>query len=709
MPGKRAAEWGPPASPLAGRRDQWEALLAAYQAVTGHGHLVIIEGEAGVGKTRLAQALLAHVRQLGGTAAAGTGYAGEEALAYAPVEQLLRQALEAPGAHTRLAGVEPPWQQALRRLLPELQGPPMPPPHEASGSQAHFLEGITRALGGLLHGPHPGVVLLDDLHNADSATLDLLTYMVRRLHALPLLVIATWCTDEVPPNHRLRQMAAEAARRQAATVLVLPPLDLPAIFELLAAWEVGAGSGRRLAQNQQQSLAERLFRETRGLPLFVVEYLDLLRRGALDPLAALWPAPQGVRQFLYARMGGLSETAQQLVSTAAVIGRSFDMGTVIAASGRSEEEGVNALEELLARRLILEQGADSFDFSHAQLRSLIYEETSQVRRRLLHRRVAEALAMEARRSGVGSAGVAAALAQHYELAGVDDKAAHWAVTAGEHARKVYANREAVRYFEKALALGAADTCAIHLHLGDLHTLQGEYSQALDSYRLARQACDSKGGEIGAVNGDIEHRLGRLHQRLGDGAQAARHFATALQCLSAASAGQRAVVLADWSLAAYAMHDMDRAVELAQAALAQANTDIGQPFPARAYDILSLVARQRNDLPAAIEQAQRSLAAARRLNDPAAEMAALNSLALAHAAAGAEAEAIPLVQAALELCVRLGDRHHEAALHNNLADLYHACGQPDAAMHQLKQAVAIFAEVGAEAGPDNAEIWMLSEW
>ena len=91
------------------------------------------------------------------------------------------------------------------------------------------------------------------------------------------------------------------------------------------------------------------------------------------------------------------------------------------------------------------------------------------------------------------------------------------------------------------------------------------------------------------------------------------------------------------------------------------------------------------------------------------MAALNSLALAHAANADTREAVELVDAALTLCMRLGDRHREAALRNNLADLYHASGRPDEAMQQLKQAVAIFAEVGAEAGPENAEIWMLSEW
>jgi DNA-binding SARP family transcriptional activator/predicted ATPase len=699
----------PQMPPLVGRTSQWEAMTGAYAAIDGHGHLLVLEGEAGAGKTKLAQSFLAHARALGAACAAGVCYAGEETLAYAPIEQLLRQALDEPCMRSRLAEIDPAWRQALQRLLPELPPEPMPHlAHEAPGStpgtvlssQAHFLEGITRTLGGLLHGSQRGVLLLDDLQFADSATLDLLAYLVRRLHTLPLLVVATWCSSEVPPNHRLRQMAAEAARRQAATLLMLPPLDEASITDLLAADD----AHELLSKTDRARLAQRLHAETRGLPLFVVEYLDLLRNGALRTGDAEWPAPHGVRQFLHARLATLSETAQQMVSTAAVIGRSFDMDTVIAASGRSEEEGVVALEELLVRRLILEQGADSFDFAHAQLRGLVYAEISQVRRRLLHRRVADALVTAARRSGIGTGGVAAALTYHYELGGASEQAAQWAVTAGEHARQVYANREAITHFEKALVLGAGDPCSIYLHLGDLHTLQGEYSQALERYQQARTVCPDS-----STDGDIQHRLGRLHHRLGDPAQAVGHFGEALRRLPGGAADQRALVLVDWSLAAYGMHDLDAAERLAEEALEQGAAGGGQAVGARAYDILSLVARRRSNLPAAIEHAQRSLDAARRLNDPFAEMAALNSLALAHAAAGADHQAITLLQTALDLSVRLGDRHREAALRNNLADLYHVGGEVDAAMHQLKQAVAIFAEVGAEAGPDNAGIWMLSEW
>jgi len=713
-----------PAEPLIGRGRQWQALEGAYSTIAagGAGHLVVIEGEAGVGKTRLAQSFLAHLRRIGAGTAAAVCYSGEESLAFAPVEQLLRQALEQPALRERLRSVDAAWLRETQRLLPELhtlvQIGQQHPSLDAPGSQAHFLEGVMRTLARLLHGAQPGAILLDDVQAADGATLDLLAYLVRRLHMLPLLVIVTWSVVDVPPNHRLRQMAAEAARRQAATILTLPPFDAAAIAEMV---DARRSAGALPPDAPAEQLAQRLYAETQGLPLFVAEYLDLLATGSLDPCAAEWPAPQGVRQFLHTRMAALSETAQQIVSTAAVIGRSFDLETVIAASGRSEDESIGALEELLSRRLILEQSGSSFDFAHAQLRSLVYEETSQVRRRLLHRRVADALSVNARRSGAESASMSAALANHYQMGGAVDKAARWAALAGEQARQVYANREAIAHFNTALALGTAAfgdaiPYVIHLHLGDLHTLQGEYAQALDHYQMAQKACltpnadaDSGYGKHSGKEGEIEHRLGRLQQRLGDRSQAMRHFARALELLPAEASTPRALVLADWSLAAYSARDLHEAVRLAQAALEQAQAASDQAVLARVYDILSLVERKQNNLSAALDHAERSLAAATRLNDPAAELAALNSLALTHAAAGAPNEAIPILHAALERCVRLGDRHQEAALRNNLADLYHETRQPEAAMEELKRAVAIFAEIGAEAGPENAEIWMLSEW
>ena len=204
----------PAAPPLIGRDSQWEALLAAYRGVETHGHLVVIEGEEGAGKTKLSQTFAAYVRSWGAVAACGICYAGEETLAFAPIEQMLRQILEDPGVRSRLAGIDPTWRQALQRLLPELPPDPAYPARpDVPGSQSHFLEGLTRSLADLLNSSQPGLLLLDDLQFADSATLDLLAYMVRRLQAVPLLLIATWGSGQCTAQP---QAAADGGRSSTA-------------------------------------------------------------------------------------------------------------------------------------------------------------------------------------------------------------------------------------------------------------------------------------------------------------------------------------------------------------------------------------------------------------------------------------------------------------------------------------------------------------
>src|SRR5438105_14502097 len=157
-------------------------------------------------------------------------------------------------------------------------------------------------------------------------------------------------------------------------------------------------------------------------------------------------------------MAAVSDIGRQLVATAAVIGRFFDYSTLSEARGRSEEETVTALEELIAQGIVEEvhDGAGerglNYDFSHEKLRTLVYEETSLARRRLLHRRIAEMLV--GRMRGHRDTGVLAGqIAHHYRMASNDAAAAQYSALAGEYARSLYANRDALARFHLALALG----------------------------------------------------------------------------------------------------------------------------------------------------------------------------------------------------------------------------------------------------------------
>jgi tetratricopeptide (TPR) repeat protein len=488
-----------------------------------------------------------------------------------------------------------------------------------------------------------------------------------------------------------------------ATVLPLPRLSLSSVTELV----------RSVGALRSEDMSERLYRETEGLPFFLVEYLAMLAQGNADKTLALgdWSLPGGARDLLHSRLALVSETGGQLLSTAAVIGRSFDFETLREASGRGDEETVAALEGLVSQGLVKEVRAGEgngagmlmYDFGHEKLRALVYEETSLARRRLLHRRVAEALLTRARaQRKIGP--VASQIAQHYQLSGQDAEAAEYFRLAGEHARALYANAEALAHFRLALALGHPQAAVLHEAIGDLQTLAADYGTALTAYETAAAFC-----EPGAL-GRLEHKLGDVHHRRGEWDHAESHFRAALAAWGEIGfAGERARLYADWSLTAHRQGQTQQALDLAHRAMELAEQIGDAQALAQAHNILGILAASQGDLDRARRDLERSLALAETLGDPGARAAALNNLALACGAAGEIERAIQLAETALALCASQGDRHHEAALHNNLADLLHVVGKSDTAMSHLKQAVTILSEIGVQAGTVQPEIWKLAEW
>jgi predicted ATPase len=417
--------------------------------------------------------------------------------------------------------------------------------------------------------------------------------------------------------------------------------------------------------------------------------------------------PGSVRDLLHSRLESLDAAALQLLSTAAVIGRSFDDQTLREVSGRSEIETVDGLDRLLAARLVTEQnspkqtaGEIRYDFTHEKLRALIYEETSLARRRLLHRRIAETLS----RLPGGRLEALGVVAYHFQQAGLDAQAAEYHLLAGERARRLFANTEAMLHFQSALAAGHPDTARLHEAIGDLLVLQGDYNAAQTRYQAAAALCTP------GCLANLECKLGSVHQRLGEWDLAECHFQAGLEALQDTPESPLHVQLfAGRGLAAHARGDLQAARSLAEQALSLAQA-AGDPHAlAQAYNLLGVLARSSGQPDAAISALEDSLRVAETLSDPLARIAALNNLALVHGENDNLDEAIRLASKALELCQKRGDRHHQAALHNNLADLFHRAGREEEAMQQLKQAVVIFAEIGAPAEENQPEIWKLTEW
>ena len=680
-------------TPFVGREEAQNRLRAAVEQQGEDGVVVLLEGEAGIGKSRLVAETLATYAD-GRNLLVARSYQGEAGLAYGVIVEALRTALDQAGDEW-VGALPTAIASEVSRLVPELvaRRPEIPPPPslDAPGARTRFVDALGRGVASAGEGDRPGVLVFEDLQWADDASLEVLVHLARRITGRRLVLVFTWRTELVDRAHALHRLAADVRRDGALVSVALQRLDEQSVTEALTAFGL-----------TDETLAARVCQETEGLPLLVVEYARALLE---DPTALEGPLPGGARDVLLSRLDGVGSAAAQVLATAAVIGRSFELDVLTEASGRTEDEVAGAIDELLARRLVAEiadagHGLGAYDFTHAQLRRLTYDNATLARRRLLHRRVAAALESRTRRrAGDAIAGV---IAGHWAAAGEDAEAASWEARAGAHAASLLAGAEAINHFRTALALGHPDVARIHERLGDLWTLQGRYTEAVASYESAAASA-----ELDAA-ARLEHKLGVVLHRSGRLDLAERHLERALSAAGSQASPLRGRIIADRGINAYRRGDAAGAQALAEQAAAEAADAEDQANLAQAENLLGLLARARGDLSAAQQHLQRSLTLARELGDAAAETSALNNLALAVGAAGDTAEALRLAGAALERSAAVGDRHREAALHNNIADLLRSRGDTDEAMDHLKQAVAIFAEVG-EPGVLTPEIWQLVDW
>lgn len=430
--------------PLVGRKAEWAQLQAAWRlAAAGQARLVLISGEAGIGKTRLAEELLQWASLQGVACARTRAYAAEGRLAYGPLAEWLRSPSLAAGR----AALPAAWLTEVARLLPELvtERPDLAPPAPLTdfSQRQRFFQTLARVV---LSASQPLVLVFDDLQWCDSETLEWLHFLLRFDPAARLLVIGTVRAEDTLPSHPVNQFRLAMLAAGTLTALSLRPLNVEETHRL---------AGLTLGRPLDGQAAQRLYADTEGNPLFVVETV----RANLGP-----PAPPGegmpqgqagaglpprVHGVIVARLSQLSTSAAELAGLAATIGRAFRLEVLAQAAGVHEDDLARGLEELWQRRIIREQAAGLYDFSHDKLREVAYLEVSPPMRRLLHRRVAQALEAVHR---ADHSPVSGQIAAHYEQAGLAAQAIPFYHQAALSAQHVFANDEAIRQLHRALGL-----------------------------------------------------------------------------------------------------------------------------------------------------------------------------------------------------------------------------------------------------------------
>ena len=434
---------------LVGRRLEWQAVRATWSSVAEAGaHMVCIGGEAGIGKTRLAEELLIDVQRQGHVTARARAYALEGRLAYAPLAEWLRT----PPLQARLAIVDKVWLSEVARLLPELliQYPdlPAPDPLTERWQQKRLFEALRYVFTAETR---PLLLLLDDLQWCDAETLAFLQYLVETAPQVPLLVVGTVRSDEIPEDHALHQLRRALLRAERLTAIDMSFLSAEATTALAAeVREEALDSGA----------AARLYQATAGNPLFVVETVRAggssaqpTGEASLHTLAPTDPQlvvglPPKVYAVIEGRLAQLSSTTRMLAQVAATIGRAFTLPLLAEASREREEVVVAGLDELWQRRIVREQGGGRYDFTHDRIRDVAYAVCSPVKREHLHRRVAQALE-KLHADELDS--VAGELGAHYQHAGAWEEAFAYFRRAAVVARQLYAHKEEADYLQKAIA------------------------------------------------------------------------------------------------------------------------------------------------------------------------------------------------------------------------------------------------------------------
>ena len=573
-----------------GRERELAALGAALeQTLGGEGQIVVLAGEPGIGKTCTAQVIARYAEQRDTRVLWGRCYEEPGAPPYWPWVQVIRTCAEAhddASLRTLVGG----GGGDLAEIVPELarRVPDLPPvPRSADATQARFR--LFDAIAGFWKraaAAAPHLLILDNLHWADTPSLRLLEFLAPEVGASRLLVLGTYRDIELSRQHPLSNTLGALARAPRFQRLRLTGLSLGESSRFMA-----VATGRPLPPELLASVHS----QTEGNPLFLAEITRfLVQEGVLDPASpaararvregmALRRIPEGVKEVIGTRLNRLSNQCNAVLANAAAVGRTFSVEVLGALlDGVSEDQLLSSLEEALAAA-VLEQAAEpgSYQFSHALIRETLYDEIPAIRRPRLHLRIGATL--EALHRGELTSHLSA-LAHHYcaALPGGDaGKAIEYARRAAERADALFAYEEAARYYQLALqaleASGAPDAtlhCRLLIALGEAKTKAGESLQAAEILLQAAASAKAHGVALDFARAAVGFEEATWRPGM-PGDAAARLLRDALAGLAEEDGILRAQVLSSLTRALIFSGALDEAKRVHERAVAMARR-IGDP-------------------------------------------------------------------------------------------------------------------------------------
>lgn len=482
----------PSGPPFTGRAEELRRL---HDLHTAH-QLILVEGEPGMGKTRLAETYISQVQTNPESAVVPLVLVGrarqlESRLPYQPVIEALRTLVATPlwaglRPHIQLPAL---WWQEIARLLPELLETAPTAANQRAPDESRLWEGVFQLLAELAQ-QQPLILFVDDLHWSDAATMGLIGYLVRQAAGAQLSITFLAASRPALPGSELAVLLHSLLREERLARLQLERLEADAVMAL-ARW---------LSPSYGFPLGNWLYRMSEGIPFVLAELVRYIRDekillpdGAvnLNLLPSAPVVPPTVYTLIQSRLATLSDAARRVLDAAVAIGREFEFELVGRVAALSDAATLDALDELRQARLISALDERRFSIDHTLTMEVAYQEVGELRHRLLHRRVGAALESVHQERLDEVAGL---IAQHYAEGHQPELAAKYARRAGERAVRLAAWKPAITFFRQALTEApAADQPALlvalgnaYLHTGDLAAAEEAMHQALQLPSTQRQ-------------------------------------------------------------------------------------------------------------------------------------------------------------------------------------------------------------------------------
>ncbi|TEU20147.1 MAG: tetratricopeptide repeat protein [Anaerolineales bacterium] len=613
-------------APFVGRDQEYHRLAGFVKdTAAGQGRVALIEGEPGIGKSRLIQEVAGLAQNQGFSLLFAHCYFVERDMPYQPIIDVVRQVVEEWPTEMwrRLPTV---WLAEIARLVPEIAEiiPNLPTvlAEVDKGRQGRLFQALVQ-LFTTIADENKLMLAIDDLHWADPATLQFLHHLARHIFDSPIFLACTYRSEEAATDEDLAILVRSLKREPHVwqmRLLRLSDDDVQTVIETMVA----------LSSPQAMGLGQWLYRETDGNPFFLVSILQsLLEQGLLSVDDEFeWPIdpqelytaridltlPDALREAVRERLQRVPKKLQRGLELAAVLGRHFVFATLQGLVEESQTDLLDAIEALRARQLFIEE-ADGihYDFYHDKIREVIYHDLSGPRRMLMHKAVAELLESQA---GNRLAETAATLAHHFERAGEPSRALSYWLQAGAHALSTYTARQAVRHYERALALAEQQAERIDAYLG-----LGWAYFALDDSKAATTVLNQGLNLAKGLNDD--RRRARLL------------FALAKVC--------------------FGHYDTDTSESYAQSALAAAETIGDSETVIESSLLLTEINETQGDLNAAIQGITRALDTCRHLDNHWLEGRALTAMGVLRAQRGEFAAAADSALQALHILENTNDQ------------------------------------------------------